>query len=118
MRGAGIVPERLDEGDLAFRLGPRINAAGRLYRADAGVELMLTADEAARRRSRPSSTAPTASAARSSATCWPPPSAARAELPDELGDAAGLVLAGEGWHPGVVGIVASRLAERHTGPSS
>ena len=38
-------PTRLDEGDLAFRLAPRINAAGRLYRADAGVELFLTEDE-------------------------------------------------------------------------
>jgi single-stranded-DNA-specific exonuclease len=38
-------PERLDESDLGFRLAPRINAAGRLYRADAGVELFLTADE-------------------------------------------------------------------------
>src|SRR4029078_7672205 len=35
-------PERLDESDLGFRLAPRINAAGRLYRADAGVELFLT----------------------------------------------------------------------------
>ena len=42
---AKLAPERLDEGDFAFRLGPRINAAGRLYRADAGVELMLTDDE-------------------------------------------------------------------------
>ena len=39
-------PTRLDEGDLGFRLAPRINAAGRLYRADAGVELMLTEDDA------------------------------------------------------------------------
>ena len=39
-------PTQLDEGDLAFRLAPRINAAGRLYRADAGVELFLTEDEA------------------------------------------------------------------------
>jgi single-stranded-DNA-specific exonuclease len=39
-------PTRLDEGDLAFKLAPRINAAGRLYRADAGVELFLTDDEA------------------------------------------------------------------------
>ncbi|HEU4462379.1 MAG TPA: DHH family phosphoesterase, partial [Solirubrobacterales bacterium] len=38
-------PDRLDEGDLSFRLAPRINAAGRLYRADAGVELFLTEDE-------------------------------------------------------------------------
>ena len=46
MAAAGVVPERVDEGDFGFRLGPRINAAGRLYRADAGVELMLTADDA------------------------------------------------------------------------
>ena len=49
---ASIAPERLDEGDLAFRLGPRINAAGRLYRADAGVELMLTSDEERASRDR------------------------------------------------------------------
>ena len=41
---ASVEPSRMDEGDLAFRLGPRINAAGRLYRADAGVELILTQD--------------------------------------------------------------------------
>ena len=44
-RGGGCEPARLDEGDLAFRLAPRINAAGRLYRADAGVELFLTEDD-------------------------------------------------------------------------
>jgi single-stranded-DNA-specific exonuclease len=37
---------------------------------------------------------------------------ALAELPGELADAPGVVIAGEGWHPGVVGIVASRLAEQ------
>ena len=44
MEAARVEPERIDEGDIAFRLGPRLNAAGRLYRADAGVELMLTDD--------------------------------------------------------------------------
>src|SRR6185437_9329910 len=34
----------------------------------------------------------------------------------ELREAFGLVLAGEGWHPGVIGIVASRLVERHHRP--
>ncbi|HEU4906351.1 MAG TPA: DHHA1 domain-containing protein [Solirubrobacterales bacterium] len=42
--------------------------------------------------------------------------AVRKELSDELREAPGLVLAGEGWHPGVIGIVASRLAERHHKP--
>jgi single-stranded-DNA-specific exonuclease len=41
---------------------------------------------------------------------------ARGELPSGLGDAAGLVIAGAGWHPGVIGIVASRLVDRHHRP--
>ena len=49
---SGAEIERLDEGDLAFRLAPRINAAGRLYRADAGVELMLDRRRGARGRDR------------------------------------------------------------------
>ncbi len=114
--GSSLAPERLDEGDLAFRLGPRINAAGRLYRADAGVELMLTTDQAradqiaaelerANHERRAVEREVLAAAERS-----------RGELPDGLGEAGGLVLAGEGWHPGVVGIVASRLVERHHRP--
>ena len=46
IEAARCEPTTLDEGDLAFRLAPRINAAGRLYRADAGVELFLTDDDA------------------------------------------------------------------------
>ena len=116
MEAAKCEPTRLDEGDLAFRLAPRINAAGRLYRADAGVELLLTEDEERaqqiadelgrancerRAREREVDTAA---------------EAARRELPERLREAPGLVLAGEGWHPGVVGIVASRLVERHHRP--
>jgi single-stranded-DNA-specific exonuclease len=113
---AGVQPERLDEGDLAFRLGPRINAAGRLYRADAGVELMLTADDdraasiateldRVNRERRDAERLVLGFAER-----------ARTALPAELASAPALVLAGEDWHPGVVGIVASRLAERHWMP--
>jgi single-stranded-DNA-specific exonuclease len=109
-------PTRLDEGDLAFRLAPRINAAGRLYRADAGVELFLTedagrAEEIAVELSRANSERRATEREVDSAA-----EAARRELPDRLRQAPGLVLAGEGWHPGVVGIVASRLVERHHRP--
>ncbi|OJU84707.1 MAG: single-stranded-DNA-specific exonuclease RecJ [Solirubrobacterales bacterium 70-9] len=116
MEASKCEPSRLDEGDLAFRLAPRINAAGRLYRADAGVELLLAedenrakqiAEELGRANSERRATEREVDAAAESA---------RRELPDELKEANGLVLAGEGWHPGVVGIVASRLVERHHRP--
>ncbi|HEX5929097.1 MAG TPA: single-stranded-DNA-specific exonuclease RecJ [Solirubrobacterales bacterium] len=116
MEASKCEPSRLDEGDLAFRLAPRINAAGRLYRADAGVELLLTEDEKraqeiaeelgranSERRAREREVDTAAEAA-------------RRELPDQLLAAPALVLAGEDWHPGVVGIVASRLVERHHRP--
>ena len=48
---ARVDPSGLDESAIGFRLGPRLNAAGRLYRADAGLELLLTED---RERARPS----------------------------------------------------------------
>jgi single-stranded-DNA-specific exonuclease len=109
-------PTTLDEGDLAFKLAPRINAAGRLYRADAGVELMLTEDE-----ERAEQIAIELSRANSErrATEREVDAGAEAavrELAPELRDAPGYVLAGDGWHPGVVGIVASRLVERHHRP--
>ena len=46
MAVARVDPSRLDERSVAFALAPRLNAAGRLYRADAGLELILTEDGA------------------------------------------------------------------------
>ena len=117
MEAAKCEPERLDEGDLAFRLAPRINAAGRLYRADAGVELFLTEDE-----QRAEAIAIELSKANSErrATEREVDAAAEAawrELPQELQEARGFAVAGEDWHPGVVGIVASRMVERHRRPA-
>jgi single-stranded-DNA-specific exonuclease len=117
LAAAKCEPERLDETDLSFRLAPRINAAGRLYRADAGVELFLTGDargavafaaEVGRANSARRATARVVDAAAE---------AALRELSEELRDANGLVVAGEDWHPGVVGIVASRMVERHNRPT-
>lgn len=109
-------PERLDEGDLSFRLAPRINAAGRLYRADAGVELFLTEDE--RRAEAIAEELGRANSERRATEreVDTAAEAARRELPDRLREAHGLVVAGRDWHPGVVGIVASRLVERHHRP--
>ena len=114
---SGCEVERLDEGDLAFRLAPRINAAGRLYRADAGVELMLTADE--ERAAAIAEELGRANSERRFAEREALAGAERAlaELPDEVREAPAVVIAGEGWHPGVVGIVASRMVELHWRPA-
>lgn len=117
LEAAKCDPERLDESDLGFRLAPRINAAGRLYRADAGVELFLTddperaaeiANELGRANSERRATEREVDTAAESA---------RRELPEDLQEAHGFVVAGRDWHPGVVGIVASRLVERHGRPA-
>jgi single-stranded-DNA-specific exonuclease len=117
MAVARVDPETIDSGALGFRLAPRINAAGRLYRADAGVELMLTQDSD--RAAQIAAELDRANGERR----WAEQKAvegaqrARAALPAELADAPALVLAGEGWHPGVVGIAASRMVERHYRPT-
>lgn len=116
LEAAKCEPTQVDEGDLAFRLAPRINAAGRLYRADAGVELFLTEDEG--RAAKIATELSRANSERRSTErdVDTAAEAARRELPEELREGLGLVLAGEGWHPGVIGIVASRLVERHHRP--
>jgi single-stranded-DNA-specific exonuclease len=116
MEGSRCDPSRLDEGDIGFRLAPRINAAGRLYRADAGVELLLTEDEERAKQIAEELGRANAERRATEREVDAAAEAARRELPDELKEATGLVLAGEGWHPGVVGIVASRLVERHHRP--
>ncbi|HYH52995.1 MAG TPA: single-stranded-DNA-specific exonuclease RecJ [Solirubrobacterales bacterium] len=110
-------PERLDEGDLGFRLAPRINAAGRLYRADAGVELFLTEDEGRAEAIAVELSRANAERRATEREVDAAAEAARRDLPDRLREARGLVVAGGDWHPGVVGIVASRLVERHHRPT-
>jgi len=113
---AGCDPARLDEGDIAFRLAPRVNAAGRLYRADAGVELFLSASE--QRAEQIAAELERANRERQSTEreVEHAAEAALRALPESLREAPAMVLGGAGWHPGVVGIVASRLVERHYRP--
>jgi single-stranded-DNA-specific exonuclease len=117
MAASAVVPETVDEGALGFRLAPRINAAGRLYRADGGVELMLTEDP--ERAAAIAAELDRANAERrwTEQKVIEAAERARAALPASQAEAPALVLAGEGWHPGVVGIAASRLVERHGRPT-
>jgi single-stranded-DNA-specific exonuclease RecJ len=117
MAVASVDPQTIDAGALGFRLAPRINAAGRLYRADAGVELMLTDNP-----DRAAAIAAELDRANGERR-WTEQKVvegaerARSALPPSQADAPALVLAGEGWHPGVVGIAASRLVKRHFRPT-
>ena len=117
MAAAHVAPERLDETDLSFRLAPRINAAGRLYRADAAVELFLTTDEG--RAGRIAEELDRANHERRQTEAEVLADAERGlrDLGPEGADAPAIVLWGEGWHPGVVGICASRMAERRLKPA-
>ena len=114
MRVARVAPLALDEQALAFRIAPRINAAGRLYRADAALELLLTDDDRARARSSPASSiaATPSDAASKRGSASKPRRWSRRGRPQP----AAHVLAAAGWHPGVIGIVAARVAERHHRP--
>ena len=113
MEVARVDPSGLDESAIGFRLGPRLNASGRLYRADAGLELLLTED-GDRARSVAAELDAVNTERRDVETSIR--FAAEALVADHPAGNA-LVLAGEGWHPGVIGIVASRIAERHHRPA-
>ena len=113
MEVSRVDPSGLDESAIGFRLGPRLNAAGRLYRADAGLELLLTED-----RDRARRVASELDAINTERRDVETRIRFEAEaLVNEHPAGCALVLAAEEWHPGVIGIVASRIAERHHRPA-
>jgi single-stranded-DNA-specific exonuclease len=112
MSRAGVDPSRLDERAVAFALAPRLNAAGRLYRADAALELVLTEDPA-----RAAQIAGELERANHERRDVETRVLFEAEAQvASLAPRHAYVLAGSGWHAGVIGIVASRLVERHHRP--
>ena len=109
---ANVDPGAVDARAIGFRLAPRINAAGRLYRADAGLELLLTEDAG-----RAEQIAAELDAANAERRHVETRILFEAEAQvAELGERPAYVLAADGWHPGVIGIVASRIVERHHRP--
>jgi single-stranded-DNA-specific exonuclease len=102
-------------GQIAFRVAPRINAAGRMSTARAVIELLLTADESRARTLANELHELNAGRQAAEANMLENALAACEAGPFDESRRA-LVFAGEGWHPGVVGIVASRLVERFHRP--
>ena len=113
MKETGCDPDNISATSIGFMLAPRINAAGRMGQIDLAVELFLTDDpqraeylaqalcELNRRRQAVESDIYTQ---------------AVSMLPQGKAPEA-IVLADESWHQGVVGIVASRLAEEYSCPA-
>jgi single-stranded-DNA-specific exonuclease len=111
---SGLDPfAEVTSGQVGFRLGPRINAAGRLHDASIGLQLLC---------------AETVEAARPLAQALDAANLERREIEQRIlgeaiqqadgrPDARGLVLSSDGWHPGVIGIVASRVVERFHRPT-
>lgn len=100
--------------DLGFHLGPRINAGGRVGQADLGVRLLAThdADEAAHIAARLDQYNQDRRAIEADVTAQ-----ALEQALATQGNSPVAVVAGTGWHPGVVGIVAARLKERLQRPA-
>ncbi|MCK9542048.1 MAG: single-stranded-DNA-specific exonuclease RecJ [Novosphingobium sp.] len=99
--------------DLGFALGPRINAGGRVGESTLGVRLLTTQDpEEARAIAAQLSALNDERRAIEAAV----QEAAEAQV-DRQHNRAVLVLAGRGWHPGVIGIVAGRIKERTGRPA-
>jgi single-stranded-DNA-specific exonuclease len=116
MRSAGVDPAAVDESAIGFRLAPRINAAGRLSHPEAALDLLLTEDEqqAAKlagrleelNRDRQAVEDRILREAIAEVESWS----------EAKRNRRGYVVAGESWHEGVIGIVASRLVERFHRP--
>jgi single-stranded-DNA-specific exonuclease len=113
IRRLGMLGRPLRAVDVGFKIGPRINAAGRLSSAETAIELFAaTSEEAAAdlcAELERMNSERQAVGARVLAE-------AEAQLADAR-DARVLVAASEGWHKGVVGLVAGRLAQAHYRPA-
>ena len=114
---AGLEPRVVSARTLGFTLAPCINAAGRLSHPDRALELLLAPD---RETADPIAAELWALNAERQEVERAIVEEAVAQIeaePEEIRLAGAIVASGEGWHEGVVGIVASRLVERFERPA-
>ncbi len=101
--------------DLGFLLGPRINAAGRVGHARLAFDLLTTDDP--KRRSELAERLHVMNAERQQIEKDVQEQAIAQIERDQLGRNSVIVVVGEGWHPGVIGIVAGRIKDRYDRPT-
>jgi single-stranded-DNA-specific exonuclease len=116
METARVDPAAVDEGAVGFRLGPRINAAGRLCRPTEALELLLTEDRQEAKRLAERLEVLNRDRQALEQRILREAVAQVEEWPEARRRRRGYVVADAGWHEGVIGIVASRLAERFNRP--
>ena len=113
---AGIPDGDVSAGQVGFRLGPRINAAGRVDYGIKVVELLTTeSSEIAARIAQELEAHNSERRAVEAAVLEQALTRAAAVM--DGGNCHSLVLAGDGWHAGVLGIVASRIVEKYCRPT-
>jgi single-stranded-DNA-specific exonuclease len=112
LAAAGVVPPEVNLETLSFGVAPRLNAAGRVGEASRAADLLLTEDDAQAER-----LAATLEAANSTRRDLTKSAIAEARTsPDAVDDAPATVVHGP-WPVGIVGLVASRLAEERHRPA-
>ncbi len=115
IRAAGLDKKALTSGRVGFILAPRLNAVGRLGHAMRGVELLTATSE--HQANSIARELEELNAKRQEIDRAVLHDARQRVLKLDLDETYGIVLAGDGWHPGVIGIVASRLVEEFGRPT-
>ncbi len=116
LKSVAGLDRRLTSLDIGFRLGPRLNAAGRLDNAREALELLLTRDASRARNIAMRLEQSNRERQRVEKKISEEAAAMIAE--DIAGEQAPAIIVGSrDWHPGVIGIVASRIVKRHHRPA-
>ncbi|HHT02330.1 MAG TPA: single-stranded-DNA-specific exonuclease RecJ [Firmicutes bacterium] len=117
LNSCGLSPANLEAGHVAFGLAPRLNAAGRVGDAMLALQLLLCQDVAMAEELAAELEQANRARQRIEETVWREAEAQAMAMFAEDPHLPFLVLDGDGWHPGVIGIVASRLVERFYRPT-
>ena len=112
---SGLGGKEISSGQIGFVLAPRLNAAGRLETAMRGVELLLTEDE--ERAKDIALTLNELNSERQQIEADILEQAKKQLASVDTAAARTLVVVGKNWHPGVIGIVASRLVDLYYRPT-
>jgi len=115
IRSAGLEGKPLTAGRIGYILAPRLNAVGRLGHALRGVELLMSQSE--HEANSIARELEELNVKRQEIDRMTLEQARQRVLALDLEDTYGIVLAEDGWHPGVIGIVASRLVEEFGRPT-